>query len=392
MILFEEAYEKVISVDGIKLDTVEVDLLNSTGRILAEDAIADVDMPPFNKSAMDGYACRREDIENELTVIEVIPAGKIPEKVIGKNQCSKIMTGAMLPEGADTVIIVEEVEEIGSDKVKFTGNFYRPNFVKKAEDVKVGDILLKKGLLIKPQHIAILASIGYAKIKVYRKVQVAIISTGNELVEPNQKPDLSQIRNSNAYQLFAQVQRLGAEPTYFGIAEDTKESTEKILKRAFDNCDLVLLTGGVSMGDYDYVPIVLKEMGVEEIFHSVAIQPGKPTMFGRRKHQFCFGLPGNPVSSYTIFELFAKPLIYKLMGFEYKPLKLSLPIGVDYRRKRAERMSWIPIIINENGEIMPIDYHGSAHIHALHIADGLIGIPIGKKEVLKGEKFDVRQI
>lgn len=392
MISYEEAYKKVISSTGFELKIEEVSIFDAVGRILAENAVADIEMPPFNKSAMDGYACRLEDIANELLLLEVISAGKVPTKKIEKNQCSKIMTGAMLPEGANCVIIVEEVERISENKIKFLGNSTRANFVQKANDVKIGDVLIQKNTFLKPQHIAILASIGYAKVKVFSALKVGIISTGDELVEPYETPKVSEIRNSNAYQLYAQIKQVGAEPIYVGIAKDNFEQTKQIISQAFDKCDMILISGGVSMGDFDFVPKVLEEIGVKTIFYKIAIQPGKPTMFGQKDNKFCFGLPGNPVSSFVIFELFTKPLIYKMMGFDFQASKIMLPMGVDYSRKQAERLSFIPIKINENGEIIPLNYHGSAHVHALHLADGLIAIPIGKTQILKGEKFDVRQI
>jgi molybdopterin molybdotransferase len=349
-------------------------------------------MPPFNKSAVDGYACRQEDLTEELEVLEVIKAGKAPKKVIGKKQCSKIMTGAPVPEGANTVIMVEDVEELGNGFIKYKKDKVKNNICAVGEDIEEGRVVLTKGTLIQPQHIAVMATAGCTKPLVYKKVKVAVISTGDELVEPDEKPSVSKIRNSNAYQLIAQAQKLGALTEYIGIALDTEESTRENITKAFQNNDVILLTGGVSMGDFDFVPQVLNELTVELKFKSIAVQPGRPTVFGTRDGQFIFGLPGNPVSSFVQFELLVKPLIYNLMGYNYKPIKIAIPIGEDYARKRSTRLSWLPVKINDQGEVIPISYHGSAHINALTVADGLISVPIGVTDLKKGDLVDVRQI
>jgi len=291
MIIFEEAYKLVIN-SAVKVENEYVDLNNSLNRILAEDVISDINSPPFDKSAMDGYACRKEDMHNELQVIEVIPAGQVPEKPIEKNLCSKIMTGAMVPDGADCVLMVEYTEDISKNKIKFIKESTKNNIAYAAEDVKQGDIVLKKGTKIKAQHIAVMATTGYIKPLVAKKVRVGIISTGNEIVEPNIKPGLSQIRNSNAYQLIAQVEQAGAIPDYIGIAKDDEESSYKLIVDAFSRNQLVLLTGGVSMGDFDFIPDILDDLNIDIKFKTIAIQPGKPTVFGIKGNQFVFGFPG----------------------------------------------------------------------------------------------------
>ena len=390
MIIFEEAYKLVIN-SAVKVENEYVDLNNSLNRILAKDVISDVNSPPFDKSAMDGYACRREDIHNELQIIEVIPAGIVPEKRIEKNLCSKIMTGAMVPDGADCVLMVEYTEDISKNKIKFIKESTKNNIAYATEDVKQGDIVLKKGTKIKAQHIAVMATTGYIKPLVAKKVRVGIISTGNEIVEPNIKPGLSQIRNSNAYQLIAQVEQAGAIPDYIGIAKDDKESSYKLIVDAFSRNQLVLLTGGVSMGDFDFIPDILDDLNIDIKFKTIAIQPGKPTVFGIKGNQFVFGLPGNPVSSFNIFELLVKPFLNKMMGANFYPVEIKMPLGKEYKRKKSLRKSFIPIKIS-NGNVWPLEYHGSAHIFSFSEADGIISIPVGKTIIKKGEIVDVRQI
>lgn len=391
MILFEEALEIVKESAKIK-DTEKIGFMDSLNRVLAEDVKSDMQMPPFDKSAVDGYACRRADMLNILEIIEIIPAGKAPQKTVGKNQCSKIMTGAPVPEGADVVLMVEDTEDISENCIKYQKDNVKDNVCYLGEDVKKGEVLLPKGTLIKPQHIAVLATTGCVEPLVYQKVKVGVISTGDELVEPDITPAVSQIRNSNAYQLLSQAEFMGVEAHYIGIALDTEESTHEMLLKAFKDNDVILLSGGVSMGDFDHVPKVLKELGVKIKFKSVAVQPGRPTVFGVREKQLIFGLPGNPVSSFVQFELMVKPLVYQLMGYNFQSLKMILPMGVEYKRKKSLRLSWMPVKINESGEVIPLNYHGSAHINALTLADGLISIPIGKTKLEKGELVEVREI
>lgn len=366
--------------------------IDSFGRILAEDVVSDTDMPPFDKTAVDGFACRMADIRNELEIIETIPAGKSPEKKISWNQCSKIMTGAMIPEGADCILMVEYTEQTASGKIKFHKDHSAPNICFKGEDVKKGDAVLKKGTLIGPEHIAVLASVGSVEPFVFVRPRVGIISTGNELVEPEKKPQGSQIRNSNAYQLIAQIKKIGCIPNYIGIAEDTEDATYKIISRAMTENDVIILTGGVSMGDFDYVPQILSKLGFETLFESIAVQPGRPTVFAKHNRVYCFGLPGNPVSSFIQFEMLVKPLLYKLMGFEFRHINLKLPLSINYTRKRSDRLSLIPVKIEEDSSVTPIIYHGSAHIHAMTGADGVMFVPIGVTQINEGDSVDVRQI
>ncbi len=391
MISFEEATH-IIASNTATVEIEQIEFRQALGRVLAEDIQSDIDMPPFNKSAMDGYACKMANIDNALEILEVIPAGQPPSKAIGKNQCSKIMTGSMLPEGADCVIMVEQTEELENNKIRFTAGKSKPNFVPQGEDVKKGDIVLKKGTLIKPQHLAVMASVGCVKPLVYKKVKVGVLSTGDELVEPDIFPGTSRIRNSNAYQLVAQAERMGCWAEYFGIAKDNEDHSQKMIEKALHESNVVLLTGGVSMGDFDFIPDVFKQMEIDIKFKSIAVQPGRPTVFGTNGEKYIFGLPGNPVSSFNIFELFVKPMLFNMMGYNYKPLNIRLPMGKKYARRKSTRMSFLPVMIGDKGEVFPIKYHGSAHVHALVFADGLISIPKGKTELQKGEMVDVRQI
>lgn len=390
MILFEEALE-IVNGAARQLSVTPVPLAQAHGSVLAQDIFSDMDMPPFDKSAMDGYACRRADLDKPLEVIEVIPAGVVPAKMIAAGTCSKLMTGGMLPQGADMVIMVEDTELAGENRIRFTGTKSSDNFCRTGEDIRKNDRVLEAGMLLRPQHIAILASVGCVEPLVYDQPVVGVLSTGDELVEPHQKPAPSQIRNSNAAQLMAQIDTIGAKPQYFGIVADTLEATREAIEGAINKCNILLLSGGVSMGDFDYVPQVLHETGFEVLFKSIAVQPGRPTVFARKGNMYLFGLPGNPVSSFVQFEMLVKPLIFALMGSKYDPVQLQLPMGTNYTRRNPKRKSFIPVVIKQ-GKVFPVDYNGSAHIHAYVKAQGIVPVEIGKTTIAEGELTDVRLI
>jgi molybdopterin molybdotransferase len=391
MITYEKAIE-IVQSNIIQLGTERVELPKSLNRVLREDIFSDMNMPPFNKSAMDGFACRKEDIGNELEIIESIQAGYKPKKIVGKNQCSKIMTGAQIPEGADCVIIFEDVEYISENKIKFLKEKTSNNICYKGEDVIVGQKLLSSGIRITEKVISSIAMVGNWQPLVSIKPKVGIISTGDEIVEPYAKPNESQIRNTNAYQLLFQVEKFGCIPNYYGIVKDKEEEILSALKKAKEENDLIILTGGVSMGEFDLIPESLKKVGFNLLFEKVQQQPGKPTVFGKDESKFVFGMPGNPVSSFIVFEFFAKQLLAGMMGLKTFYKELNLELGQSYKRKRSERLGRIPVKINDNGKVIPVEYHGSAHINSLVDADGIISIPIGVVELKEGTKVNVRPI
>jgi len=391
MIEFEKAF-KIVMESAFETDSETIFFNDSCGRILDEDIVSDVDMPPFNRSAVDGYACRRIDIYNELEIIEVIAAGKEPLRRVTKDQCSKIMTGAIVPEDCDVVFMVEESEVLKNGKIRFTGSDPKLNISIKGEDVKVGNRVLKKCRFIQPQDVAIMAAVGHIRVRVKKKPVVGILSTGDELINPSEFPAISQIRNSNAYQLRAQVDRAGGNAIDWGIAPDKESVTFKLIEKTILESDVVIITGGVSMGDFDFVPSVLSRAGVKILFDRVNVQPGKPTTFGIHPKALIFGLPGNPVSSFIQFEMLVRPLLNKMMGYNWSPIEYKLPMAVDYERKSSDRLGLVPVFINNDMKVVPADFHGSAHITALSESDGLISLKPGIKLVTKGEVVNVRQI
>jgi molybdopterin molybdotransferase len=391
MITFDEAYEIVMN-NAVETGAEIISFRDSLDRVLAEDVKSDEDMPPFNRSAVDGFACNNMDLKSELEIVEVIRAGMTPQRKVGKDQCSKIMTGAIVPDRCDFVFMLEDSKMLSSGKVVFTGLGTKPNMSFKGEDVKKGEIVLHRGKQVKPQDIAVFASVGYTNVLVRKKPLVGVMSTGDELTEPENTPDNSHIRNSNAYQLLAQIARAGGQGSYYGIAPDIEEKTYKMIRTALKENDILLITGGVSMGDFDFVPAVLKRSGVKILFDRVNVQPGKPTTFGIHSKAVVFGLPGNPVSSFIQFETLVRPMICRMMASEWKPFMQSLPMAVKYERKTQARAGWIPVVLTSGNQVKPVDYHGSAHITAIPYADGIVSIAAGQTIIEKGEIVNVRQI
>ncbi|MEN6325198.1 MAG: gephyrin-like molybdotransferase Glp [Syntrophomonas sp.] len=387
MISFEQAFE-IIMNSTFTLEVEFVKLNHSLDRVLACDVRSDTDMPPFNRAAMDGYACRRADWQGELSIVEIIPAGCSPQKTIHKNECAKIMTGAVVPPGADCIVKVENTRVITENKVRITDSDIFDYICYQGEDVKRGEVVLNRGTLILPQHIAVLANAGISSVLVYRKPVISIVTTGSELKEPGEPLPAGSIRNSNSYQLIGQVQRMSIEPEYLGIATDTKDLLNHLIQKALQKSDVVLLSGGVSMGDYDLVPEVLKANGVNILFNRVAMQPGKPLTFGIKDKTAIFAFPGNPVSTFFPFEIMAKPFIYKLMGHDYAPKTFSFVTGENFKRKTIDRKAFVPVKIGE-GKVYPVEFHSSAHISALCFAEGIIYFPIGVLEIKKGESVNV---
>lgn len=391
MIPFEEALGIVKSF-ARTLGSENVDLFHALHRTLACDVYSDISMPPFNKSAMDGYACRKSDLKNPLQVIEEIAAGTVPVKTVRENQCARIMTGAMVPEGADFVIMKEDISNFSPDIVLCKTETLKANICYKGEDVKAGDLVLKKGGHISPSYIAMMASVGCIHPLVYKKPSVAIISTGNELVGPEEVQGISKIRNSNGYQLIAQTQQLGVMPDNLGIVRDDEQYLKNVLSLVLEKYDITIISGGVSVGDFDFVPKILNLLNVNILVHGMDVRPGKHLLFGERANHFVFGLPGNPVSSFVQFELLIRPFLHALMGKTGSEPLLHLPLEEDYTRKKGDQLLFVPVTLTKQGKVSIVEYHGSAHIHAYVNAQGLMEIPKSISFIKKGETVCVRPL
>lgn len=378
---------KIIQTQKTKPQTEIVNLEKAIGRYLVEEIESTIFLPPYNKSAMDGIAVASQDSSDFFSIIEIIGAGDVPGASLKRGDCAKIMTGAMMPKGADKVIRSENIKTEG-DKVFVTNPEKRSNVIKKGENLKPGKLVLTPRL-IRPSDIAVLASLGINPVKVLKKPKVGIIITGSELIEPGEPVQDYSIYNCNGPQLVAQATEMGCDTVYYGIIRDNMENIKNTISRALFECDIVLLSGGVSMGDFDFVPAALKENDVEIHFHNVGIKPGKPSLFGRKGETFVFGLPGNPVAVFVIFEIFVKPLIAKVYGIPYSSKNEDGILENSIDRKDAGRESFRPVRI-ENGRIIPLEYHGSSHINALSDANGLIQLEKGLKHIEQGSKVTVR--
>ena len=395
----------MISVDTaakIVTDVIEplpaktVPFESALGLCLAQDVRSDIDMPPFDRSAMDGYAVIAEDTVRapiELTVIEDIAAGYMPTIKVMCGQASKIMTGAAVPEGADAVVKVEETEDLSANnRVKILRAIDRGrNISKMGEDMKVGQVVLHKGMPIRPQEIGILATVGKARVEVFPTPTVGIISTGTELVDVESKPSTAQIRNSNGYSLAAQARRLKVDIEILGIVKDTKEDISRIMHRGLQK-DILILSGGVSMGEYDLVGDVMKDLNTQIYFEKVALRPGKPVIFGKKDKTFIFALPGNPVASFVTFELFIYPAIRKMMGFSTlhrTTVKASLEVEILVKRKRREYRPALLRMHNNQWFVSPVEWHGSADLLSTTRANCLLIVREDAEKLSVGQLVDV---
>ncbi len=387
MIPFDDAVS-IVSSQTLNLGVEPLSIQHCVGRILAQDVSADIDFPPFDKSAMDGYACRADDIFESMEILETIAAGTPPSKTVGAGQCSKIMTGAKVPEGADCVFMVEQAEE-QNGSVRYTGKKVPDNICRQGEDVKTGDVVLEAGTLIGPAQIAVLAGVGCVVPVVARLPKVGILVTGSELVSPTHKPSEAQIRETNGYQLRAQLDTLGIGCSYYGVVEDDEAKIETTLLRAMDENDVVLVCGGSSVGDFDFVPVLFEKHCEQMLIEKIDIKPGKPLMFATHAKGVCFGMPGNPVSTYVLMELLVKPYLLHSMGQTFEPRIVKLKLNKDLKIRCARRQTFIPVQIVDGG-LERISFHGSAHIHAMCNADGLITFPAGENFYEAGSLIDVR--
>jgi molybdopterin molybdotransferase len=368
----------------------KVSINKSLGRVLAEDIQANIDQPPFDKSAIDGYACARKDLPGPLVVVGQIAAGAYVEAVAGPQQCYRIFTGAPVPPGADCVIMQENTALDPLGNVLFTQKETKNNICYQGEDIKAGEVAIKAGAMIQPQYIAVMAGFGITEPVVYSKPRVAIICSGSELVEPEVKPGKAMIRNSNAYQLMGQLWEINMEADYLGIVADKKEELGNSIRNAVGKYDVLIVTGGVSVGDYDFMPGVLASLNATVHFSSMNIQPGKPVLFATLGNTYILGLSGNPVSSYLQFLLVAKPLLFRLSGCTGSALKLTRTLLAEtIKRKKGNRKLYIPVTLLPSGFARPVPFNGSAHITALTGADGFAILDEDVNEILENQLINI---
>lgn len=406
MMTVEEARAAVLSRIS-RLESEPVELLESMGCVLAEDIISDIDVAPFDNSAMDGYAVRSADTAGAteespvvLRVVDHIAAGSVSTSVVGAGQAARIMTGAPVPAGADAIVMVEHTESLeGSGSTGGTVAIQRPAVVGDhirlaGEDVGMGDTVLRAGEVVNAASIGLMAAVGVVTPLVYRRPNVAIVSTGDELVGITERPGPGKIRNSNSYSLAAQVVAAGGVPHILGIARDNVADTRAILGRAPD-FDLMVTTGGVSMGDFDFVKDVLAEIGKLD-FWKVAMRPGAPQTYGTIGGTPFFGLPGNPTSTMVGFEMFVRPAIRKMRGFTAldRP-QVRAVLEEDVRKKHDRRYFMRGVLTRGKGSDAECSWtarlsgrQSSAMLTAMHRANCLISLPAGVTEVPAGTVVD----
>ena len=372
-----------------KADTIDLDA--SLARILADDIFADRDVPAFPRAMRDGYALRAADLANlpaRLKVLGEIKAGGDPSPFpVSSGQAVSIMTGAPAPAGADTVVMVEHTTSDG-DFVEVTrGILSGDNIVPAGAEARRGDQLLVSGTCIDEAVIAVADSAGKARIQVYCQPKIAILSTGDELVGLAESPGPNQIRNSNSHSLAAQVRKAGGMPNILPIAPDEKVRLRALIEEGLGS-DLLLLSGGVSVGRYDFVEQVLEELGAELFFTGALIQPGKPVVFGRVGEKYFFGLPGNPVSTMVTFELFARPVLEALTGASPRPLRfLHARLKTAITRKPGLKR-FLPATLSgefENAQVELTPWHGSGDLASTARTNCYAVISADREEFPAGE-------
>ena len=375
---------KIISRDTKTLGVERVALEDSIGRVLAEDIVADSDLPPFDRSQMDGYAVKAADTKDAPVTLKLVgesAAGRGWRKVLKPGEAIRIMTGAAVPDGADAVQKLEVAREDGSLVTLLEPTEKGRFIVPKGKEVEKDKIVLKAGERITPANISIAAAFGYAKVKVAKQPRVAIISTGTEIVDIKKRPGRDQIRNSNSIMLKALCEQAGAiAKVYPNVGDDTSDLRSQI-SDAVRNSDILITTGGVSVGKYDLTKLALIELGAEIFFERVALKPGKPTVFARLKKSLVFGLPGNPVSAAVTFYLFVRKAIAMMQRLQSSQLELATAIASKDLKSTKERDVYLPsaLEISDDGLLFveAVNWHGSSDFIGFSHADALAIIPKG---------------
>jgi molybdopterin molybdotransferase len=379
------------------LGVEEITLEQSLGRVLAEDVHANRDLPPCDVSAMDGYAVRAADVAaapTKLRVIEDIKAGDTPRLAVESGQCARIMTGAPVPVGADTVVRVEDIRAPANGEVEILAPLKPGTDIRRGgENMRRGETVLVAGTEITPGTIGVLATVKQARVKVYRKPRVAILSTGDELeaLEAPFTPD--KIPDANSYALMAQVQALGIEPERLGIARDNPGELTDFLRRGLDY-DMLLISGGTSVGVHDHVRPMLEQLGVTLHFWRVEMRPGHPVAFGTLNRVFVFCLPGNPVSSMVGFEQFVLPALRGLTGHP-RPFRRTLPTRLTHAVKtKPGRVEFVRVTLSRDASgahtATPTRSQSSGDVLSMARADGLLVVPSDRKGLNEGETAQVQ--
>lgn len=392
--------QKIVLDATSTLGCEKVGLMDAMGRVLGEDIIAPRDNPPWNNSAMDGFAVRWEDIKKdhaitkpaELKIVEDVQAGQVATKTVGPGEAIRIMTGAPVPDGADTVVRVEFTESSETHVRVFQPEPKGANIRPKGEDVKEGECIIPRGTHLRPAEIGMLAILAKSFVLVHQRPRVAILSTGDELADLDEKFDENKIVNSNSYGIAAAVQEAGGIPLLLGIARDTPESLKEKISQGL-GCDILVLSGGVSMGDYDFTKVVFAELGADMHFWKLAIRPGQPLAFGKIQGVLAFGLPGNPVSSMVTFEQLVRLAIMKLGGHRHLERPTVEAVFKEKFSKHPDRRHFLRgILAHEDGQltVKTTGPQGSGILTSMVKANGLIDVPEEIEAVNPGDTVKVQ--
>ena len=398
MISVEKAL-KTILVNFRPLGLEKINILEARKRVIGEDIFAPHNIPSADNSAMDGYAVRHIDTKGatkdkplQLKIIEDIPAGKIALKKIKKGEAARIMTGAVIPEGADSVIRQEDTKKNGKTVIIYTSAIKGQNIRFAGEDVRKGELVVNRGSALRPADIGMLAALGKAFISVYQKPRVAIMSTGDELVDIETTPPLGKIINSNSYSLAAQVLECGGIPIMMGISKDKKLDLQEKFKTAL-HADVIISSGGVSVGDFDFVKNVMGEIGNAMHFWQVAMRPGKPLAFGAIESVPLFGLPGNPVSAMVSFEQFVRPSLLKMQGHKKIFRQTAKAVCAQEIRKSAGFKHFIRATVKKEKDQYIASVtgdQGSGILKSMVIANALIVMGENETRIKKGAQVTIQ--
>lgn len=399
MISVEEA-QKIVLNSGLRPVVKKLPILESLGLNLAEDIVSGDDIPIYDNSAMDGYAVRAIDIKGAeksypirlVLTDEDIPAGKIPKSTVNPGFCMPIMTGASLPKGADSVVMKEDTQRDTASIMIFREIEKGENVRYRGEDIKKGSIVFKKGDRINPGTIGVLASLGKSEVKVFGPPVIGVLATGDELIGTSEKLVAGKVRDSNSYSLSAQAKEMGIQYKRFDSAPDDEAMLLKKIKEALNECDILLLSGGISTGDYDLVKDTLEGMGAKLNFWKVNQKPGKPLAFFEYKNKYIFALPGNPVSVMVCFEMYVRPMIRKSMGASnlFRPEVMAEALH-DFKNKKG-RINFIRAIVeNKDGQYFfkATGMQGSGILTSMARANGIAQFPSDMGNVVKGSKVKV---
>jgi len=388
---YEDAIKKIEDSVSFELKSEDTPISSSLNRILSEDLISPINVPNYPKSQMDGYAVRSEDTFEasetspvKLKLIETVNAGSTPRYFLKKNTCSYVATGAPVPEGADSVVMIENTQLQGNYITLNRGVTPGENIMNVGYDIKKGNHILPKNTPITPRIVGLLSGLGIKKVKVYRKLKIGIFSTGNEIITPWEDLDYGKTYDVNSFYISSKLEKLGCDTYNLGIAKDSKEEILSKLNEA-KKFDMIILSAGASKGERDFVEEAINSFG-NLIIHGISIKPGKPTLVGLKDKKLIFGLPGHPTSSFVLFNILVLPFIYKMSGLD-KKIEVKKFISGERIYSTRGRKDFLPIVIKDN-EIASV-FRGSGAISSFLKAEGIAIIGENTEFVDKGEELEV---